>query len=209
MPDVHPTKKLIFDAIERLILSQGFDAVTFSELSRLCYLQPSGIIYYFKSKDNMLREFFAYIHDRNLSDESLDELIDAKHPVASFCRMVDEEIMSQSGPLSRVLLGYTLSSGDSASEIAQFTSDLVRSSIDKIVYTLERFRTLDIFEPSRYDASLCCFIYSALGYGYLGFIDCQPSPALGEALGGRRLAETLKRSFLKDGLYPPSDASAE
>ena len=206
MPDVHPTKKLIFDAMEQLILSRGMEAVTFAELSRLCYLQPSGIIYYFKSKSNMIQEFFSYINDRNLSEESLDEMVDEEHPVASFCALVNSQLRSEPGSLLRVLLGYTLSSAKSSPEIQQFTADLVRDSIDKLAYVLQRFRALDILEPSRYDASVCLFIHAALGYGYLGVIGCKPPLALSQLLSEQALAEAVKRSFLKDGLYPPPAA---
>ena len=83
-------KREVYRAIERLLTANRAGDITFSKLAELCYCQPSGIAYYFKSKQDMLLQFIIH-HVEN-------EYADNHHPAASlpentwtlenFCRAI-------------------------------------------------------------------------------------------------------------------------
>ena len=208
MGELHPNKKLIFDAIEALIVEQGIEAVTFSELARRCYLQPSGVIYYFKSKNNMLREFFAYILQRVRDTDTLDgaEAAEIENPAEAFCRFVDTVLFSQSynEPLSAALLRSTFSAPLSDRSTRDLMASSLLYSIQSVMQKVLWFRETGIVEESRFGQSLSCFIYAVIGYQYTGYIGCAPPAELQSLLSPHLAAEHIKRSFLKDGLYPLS-----
>lgn len=207
METLHPTKKLIFDAIEELILTQGLEAVTFSELAKRCYLQPSGIIYYFKTKTNMLCEFFEYAIHRIMDIDILEgtDVMEAADPVEGFCRLIDTLLFSQSysDPLSSALLRSVSSAPVSDQPTRDLMVSCLRGSIQAAVQKVLLFRDKGIFEESRFSASLSLFIYAVLGYQYTGYVGYAVPGDLQEFLSPHLLADHIKRCFLKDGTYPP------
>lgn len=60
MDEIHPTRLHIFQAIESIVRELGVEAVTFPEVSKRVFLQPSSITYYFPSKDDMLDGFIRW-----------------------------------------------------------------------------------------------------------------------------------------------------
>lgn len=212
MEELHPTKQLIFDAIEELILTQGLEAVTFSELAKRCYLQPSGIIYYFKTKTNMLCEFFEY-ELRRITDVDILEgtgVMETADPVEAFCLLIDTLLFSQSysEPLSSALLRSTSSAPVSDQPTRDLMVSCLRGSIQAAVQKILLFRDKGIFEESRFSASLSLFVYAALGYQYTGRVGYNVPEDLQEFLSPHLLADAIKRSFLKDGTSLPGSGNA-
>jgi AcrR family transcriptional regulator len=81
-PDV--TKALILDATERLMLDEGYAAVTTRAVAKLAGLAPGLVHYYYPSTDDVLVAAYRRTTQRNY--ESLTEVLKSVDPLREFWR---------------------------------------------------------------------------------------------------------------------------
>ena len=82
--DPEVTKALILDATERLMLDEGYAAVTTRAVAKLAGLAPGLVHYYYPSTDDVLVAAYRRTTERNF--ESLTEVLKSADPLREFWR---------------------------------------------------------------------------------------------------------------------------
>lgn len=82
--DPEVTKALILDATERLMLDEGYAAVTTRAVAKLAGLAPGLVHYYYPSTDDVLVAAYRRTTQRNF--ESLTEVLKSADPLREFWR---------------------------------------------------------------------------------------------------------------------------
>lgn len=82
--DPEVTKALILDATERLMLEEGYAAVTTRAVAKLAGLAPGLVHYYYPSTDDVLVAAYRRTTQRNF--ESLSEVLKSADPLREFWR---------------------------------------------------------------------------------------------------------------------------
>lgn len=86
--DPEMAKKLILDATERLMLDEGYAAVTTRAVAKLAGLAPGLVHYYYPSTDDLL--VAAYRRTTEANFERLTEALQSENPVRELWRLQTE-----------------------------------------------------------------------------------------------------------------------
>jgi AcrR family transcriptional regulator len=205
MEEIHPTKKLIFDAITQLLTEGGVDNVTYSNISARTYLQRASIAYHFKGRQDMLMKYFEHYLDNTdplvLVMNILEPITD--DPVVDFCRVIDFILLDRSmrdteiGPLYRHVLATALYDPQAKRLLNQNNerSDVIVQGV------LDHYIKKGIIEESRIESAVADMYAFAACSSFIQLFDLDV-PRYNLALNA--MVERVKRLLLKDGLYPPS-----
>lgn len=185
----------IFDAITEIIEEEGLPAVTFSSVAKKCFLHRTSVAYYFEGKENMLSQYFRYMQDQY--DYKIPHLYPGCDPVELFCKFIDNRIeMAMSDlPWLRAKYKYLLEANPDDTVLQAFTVHVWETQFSQI----RPFIDAGIICDRRFKEGM------ALWYSFGASLRFQA------LFGKQRLfqeyiikegAEKLKRTFLKDGLYP-------
>jgi AcrR family transcriptional regulator len=205
MEEIHPTKKLIFDAITQLLIEGGVDQVTYSNISARTYLQRASIAYHFKGRQDMLMKYFE--HYLAVTDP-LDLITEVLEPAADdvvvdFCRVIDFILLNRSmrdseiGPLYRHVLATALFDPQ-AKRLLQQNNERSDVIVQRV---LDHYIKKGIIEESRIEAAVADMYAFAACSSFIQLFDLDV-PRYGLALDA--MLERVKRLLLKDGLYPPA-----
>jgi AcrR family transcriptional regulator len=205
MEEIHPTKKLIFDAITQLLIEGGVDQVTYSNISARTYLQRASIAYHFKGRQDMLMKYFE--HYLAVTDP-LDLITEVLEPAADdvvvdFCRVIDFILLNRSmrdseiGPLYRHVLATALFDPQ-AKRLLQQNNERSDVIVQRV---LDHYIKKGIIEESRIELAVADMYAFAACSSFIQLFDLDV-PRYGLALDA--MLERVKRLLLKDGLYPPA-----
>jgi AcrR family transcriptional regulator len=86
--DPEVTKSLILDATERLMLEEGYAAVTTRAVAKLAGLAPGLVHYYYPSTDDLLVAAYRRTTERNF--ENLTRALNAEDPLRALWRLQTE-----------------------------------------------------------------------------------------------------------------------
>lgn len=204
MDELHPTKKLIFDAITQLLTEEGIEGVTYSNISARTYLQRASIAYHFRGRQDMLTQYYKYylimINFAAIPEEMMGP--PKGDPVSAFCQLIDM-IMAKNDmeddPAGDALYRHMLISSLTDLE----AKNLLRQAnerAEKLTYQMLRhYIEAGIIEESRIPLAIAeMSVYSV----FSSFADLFDFNIHNYDLALKEESEHIKRLFLKDGLYP-------
>jgi AcrR family transcriptional regulator len=205
MEEIHPTKKLIFDAIEQLLSEGGVDNVTYSNISARAYLQRASIAYHFNGRQDMLLKFYehylASIDPQAIARDLLEPATD--DPVADFCRVTDFVLLDRPmrNPGIEALYRYVLAAALSDPQAKRLLlknnerTDIILREI------LEHYTKKGIIEERRIESAVADIYAFAFCSSFMLLYDFDvPHYDLAQDA----MVERVKRALLKDGLYSPA-----
>ncbi len=192
----------IYHAITEIIDEKGLTAVTFSSVAERCFRHKTAIAYYFKGKDDMLAQYFIYTQQQ--LDYNIPHLYDGCDPVEVFCDFIDNRIQMacRSLPWLRAKYQFLLMTPPQDKSLLQFT---VYASTTQYAQ-IQPFIEAGIISPERLHMSMAHWYAYCAGLRFQLLFGNQPLYLDYVLTEG---AEFLKRSFLKDGLYPHDVSSTD
>jgi len=195
-------KKIIFDAIEHLLLEEGPESLTYANISARCHLHTNTITYYFKNKEDMMLQFFQHVVERDSSMRPafFHGVGEGMTPVESFCSFIDYvvECKHLRSETRRLINLYILPNLYTSDEVQSMIRQINEHSYKTEYQAIEFYRTQGIIEDERVDDAFADLLFAAYGYSLLLIfgVEC---PESDRALHNTK--ERLKKAFLKDGLY--------
>lgn len=203
MDELHPTKKLIFDAIAQLLAEEGIDGVTYSNISVRTYLQRASIAYHFKGRQDMLMQYFGYFLTTTDNYTLLMELIDppTNDPVADFCRVMDTVLLHENmqDPAAEALYRHVLTSAvfdPQAKKLLRQSNEQSEILLQKI---LNHYIKAGIIEERHIELAVAdVFAFAACS----SFVQLFEFDIPKYDLALKAMIERVKRMLLKEGLYP-------
>lgn len=208
MENLHPTKKLIFDAITDLLNEQGISGVTFSNISARTYLQRASIAYHFSGRQDMLNQYYSYFLEVNGASPVPVSLQapPGDDPVESFCRLIDGLFgNSRENPgnanAADALAAHMLISSLADPEAKRLIRRSNEEADEVFLRVLRPYIDIGIIDEARIPLAMADMaVYSATE----SFIDIFDFDISNYDLALKATIERVKRTFLRDGLYPSS-----
>ena len=196
-------KLRIFEQIESLLGQYTMQEITFAQIAKLCSCQPNSITYYFESKLDMLLQFTEYYIAKEKRElPQLRITPPGLSAVQRFCREIDILFsVSDRKPKPRLLSNYfILSNSPLHPEFQRYLSDAVIQEDQMYLEILHSYQQENILCETRFTAAYAelCFYTNAFSIFHIFDI-----PIWEYAAQLHNVKESLKASFLKDGLYTP------
>lgn len=84
-------KILIFETMEQILSEDGYESLTYANISSRCHLHTTTITYYFNDKEDMLIQFFEYLVIKGNRELPVfySSIPSDTPPVESFCHLTD------------------------------------------------------------------------------------------------------------------------
>lgn len=207
MDEIHPTRLRIFQAIEQIIRELGVEAVTFPEVSRRVFLQPSSIVYYFPTKDDMLAEFIQWqLKESEILADGPSGSV--QEDAGRICALVDlfADATPYRDPVMRSIVRFILNDSDRSGRSLFMQNHIIESAERTILTSFSQLRSSPAAAPERWDAALAEFYVFVVGQQIMGYFDIFPT---GQPAARQAVAERTKRALLKDGLYSEQEKGAD
>lgn len=198
----YATRERIFEAIEQTISELGIEAVTFAEIAARVYMQPSSLTYYFPQKDDMLAEFFAWWLTAQREPLPALSAQTPEQAVRELCGYIDNIIKETpfEHPVIRAIVRSSLVGAERDDRYYRLAGEIMRNGVQNVQDAFAQFLPFGIFDTQRYQFAVIEFSNVILGHQVMGFFDIE-LPCQQEVM--QAAAERVKRTILKDGLYPP------
>ena len=203
MTNEHPVKLKIFAAITALFSEGGVEKVTMANIGALCGLHKSSLVYYFQTKEEMLRAYYQYYleeHDKAFFQD-IEAFYESRDKTPeSFCALIDL-ITTQSrdtpslSDIASVDILYLATKDDALAHIL----DDKFNRMEAFFRTLfARYLPIGFLDERRFEDCCSDFLFTLGSILYLTLYSIRLRGHEEAIL--RNLAE-VKGRFLKDGLY--------
>ena len=198
----HAIKERVFQAIEQTIVELGIEAVTFAEIAARVHMQPSSLTYYFPQKDDMLAEFFNWWLTAQREPLPASSAQTPEQAVRELCGYIDNIIKETpfEHPVIRAIVRSSLVGAERDDRYYRLAGEIMRNGVQNAQDAFAQFLPFGIFDTQRYQFAVIEFSNVILGHQVMGFFDIE-LPCQQEVM--QAAAERVKRTILKDGLYPP------
>lgn len=198
-------KNLIFDTITKLLLEEGLTGISYAKISARCHLHINTITYYFDGKDDMLLQCFEHIveQERSQLPSYYFRIPEDSSPVEALCRVVDHildhgRLMS---PIRRMLNMYLLPNVNLSPRVRDFLRRIDRESIEIEYRAITLYQQTGILDAGRLRSAFADLSLISSGYSLMQFFQIESRDS---ELALQAAKERIKKSLLKDGLYPVS-----
>ena len=198
----YATRERIFEAIEQTIIELGIEAVTFAEIAARVHMQPSSLTYYFPQKDDMLTEFFNWWLTAQREPLPASSAQTPEQAVRELCGYIDNIIKETpfENPVIRAIVRSSLVGAERDDRYYRLAGEIMRNGVQNVQDAFAQLLPFGIFDTQRYQFAVIEFSNVILGHQVMGFFDIE-LPCQQEVM--QAAAERVKRTILKDGLYPP------
>lgn len=193
----------IFDAITELFNEGGIEAVTMASIGAKCNLHKSSLVYYFSTKDEMLRAYYEYYleeHDKAFFDD-IEAFIDANAKTdGAFCRLIDMILVgTKNAPsLADIASADIIYLASKDPDLHRLLTKKFHRMADYFYGNLRKYCGYGFLAEERFEQGVCDLMLMLSSVLYLDLHNIR-LPRHEETVG--RSVENVKRSFLKDDVY--------
>lgn len=192
-------KELIFETMEHILDEDGYENLTYANISARCHLHTNTITYYFDDKEDMLVQFFEYIvrKDNEKLPSYYFAIPEGKDYVESFCTLIDHIL--DGGMLKsrvrRLLNQLLLPHADCSVRVQNFLHKTQVDSSEMEFKAIHMYKQVGILDENNERAAFADITLISAGYSLIHFFNVKCVDVDYSLYAAR---ERIKKAFLKE-----------